>query len=69
MHNSDILNYNEYEEGADNNLDASDLIFPFLQKDSAKSLIPRKVRKTPGIVNECCYNSCSKEHLQLYCAA
>ncbi|KAJ8948985.1 hypothetical protein NQ318_023009 [Aromia moschata] len=41
--------------------------YPFVPKEWATSVIPQRLRRD-GIVEECCYKSCSLAELQTYCA-
>lgn len=53
------------ESDEDNQLD-----FPFLERDTANSFLPiRSRRRRAGIVNECCRNPCTLQHLSLYCGS
>ncbi|CAH1105979.1 unnamed protein product [Psylliodes chrysocephalus] len=69
-HNIDIPNYdNEYPNGIDvDDKYDTETYYPFLQKSSGLSLLPNKVRRTTGIVNECCDKPCLIAEIQSYCA-
>ncbi|XP_019875654.1 insulin isoform X2 [Aethina tumida] len=61
----DLLNP-EYNDGVEDMM-GWEMSYPFLTEESARNFVPIKGRR--GIVDECCYKSCSTEHLKLYCAA
>ncbi|KAJ8948990.1 hypothetical protein NQ318_023014 [Aromia moschata] len=41
--------------------------YPFVPKEWATSFIPQRLRRD-GVVNECCYKSCSIEEMQTFCS-
>ncbi|KAJ8976238.1 hypothetical protein NQ317_009735 [Molorchus minor] len=65
---SDMLNYNdfmpEYHFGEH---DHGNNGYPFISKEVAEAVIPQKMRRN-GVVDECCYNSCSISEMMNYCA-
>ncbi|RZC41225.1 LIRP [Asbolus verrucosus] len=66
---TDLMAYNEYDELFPSESDEdSQLDFPFLQKETANSFLPIRLRRKVGIVDECCKKPCSIRHLSLYCA-
>ncbi|KAJ8948989.1 hypothetical protein NQ318_023013 [Aromia moschata] len=62
---ADILEYHDYD--TEHPFHYVERDYPFVPKEWATSVIPQRLRRN-GVVDECCYKSCSIKELQSYCA-
>ncbi|XP_028127830.1 LIRP-like [Diabrotica virgifera virgifera] len=65
---NDVMNMDsDFVNSIDSDYSNNDVLYPYVSKDSVLSLLPNKIRKSHGIVNECCYNPCTVDTMKEYC--
>ncbi|XP_028127829.1 uncharacterized protein LOC114324240 [Diabrotica virgifera virgifera] len=67
---NDVMNMdNDFLDTIDSDYSNTDVIYPYVSTDPVFSLLlPKKIQKSFGIVNECCYNACTDDTIGEYCA-
>ncbi|XP_028127828.1 bombyxin F-1-like [Diabrotica virgifera virgifera] len=59
----------DFLDTIDSDYSNTDVIYPYVSTDPVFSLLlPKKIQKSFGIVNECCYNPCTTDTMSQYCA-